>query len=358
MTPHQPWGPAIPPALGNAKIQAHEQVIWQCAMRITDATKDMPWLALVGGTALRHSDNLERASLDLDFLASDKGKEVGLWLPHILKQIGRVDPESVHVVEHSSSRTVVRYRNKDEEHPDDFKIDLLDPVGQQIDMRRDVVTKDNVKMLAPPKLARLKLNTLLGEKPRFQARDIYDITKLLRRRDCSITHTDCKRLTEKGSLLFVYEDRCRTLFEDDKVLNASMFDTVRHGFMKTIRWRTELIENGLPFQPVEQRPPMTRIVRHAGEIRIMENRPTREGQLIAVARNAAEAASCLIDRGLTTTNDPNVLATEIERKLAQDDTGGDNQAQPSRLDLSVRASKLGSDLARRRTRDQSRGPER
>ena len=67
-----PWGPQVPQALRNRAMQEHERVLWRCAQAVSGAVVE-PWLALIGGTALRHLTWLRRAWLDLDFVVAPIG---------------------------------------------------------------------------------------------------------------------------------------------------------------------------------------------------------------------------------------------------------------------------------------------
>ena len=68
------WGGDLPRPLGDKKTRRHEQVLWKCARMLSAAMPDkQQWLALIGGTALRHVAALRRASL-CD-LASITGKQ-------------------------------------------------------------------------------------------------------------------------------------------------------------------------------------------------------------------------------------------------------------------------------------------
>ena len=75
------WGEELPTLLGDEGTRRHEQVLWRCAQRISEAVGDKPWLALIGGTALRHVALLRRASIDLDFVVAGPGWQVGEAAP-------------------------------------------------------------------------------------------------------------------------------------------------------------------------------------------------------------------------------------------------------------------------------------
>ena len=72
------WGKELPTLLGDEGTRRHEHVLWECAQRISAAAVDsQPWLALIGGTALRHVALLRRASLDLDFVVAGQDGRPG-----------------------------------------------------------------------------------------------------------------------------------------------------------------------------------------------------------------------------------------------------------------------------------------
>ena len=91
------WGPALPAVLGDRVMQLHERVLWRCAQGVCTAVGNEPWIALVGGTALRHITWLKRASLDLDFVVAGPGWQVGEWVRHVLARTEGVKPGSVQV---------------------------------------------------------------------------------------------------------------------------------------------------------------------------------------------------------------------------------------------------------------------
>ena len=103
------WGGELPRLLGDETTRRHEHVLWRCAQRVSRAVDSQPWLALIGGTALRHVGWLRRASLDLDFVVSGPGWQAGEWVEHALKQTPGVRAGSVVVTNRTKLQTDMTY---------------------------------------------------------------------------------------------------------------------------------------------------------------------------------------------------------------------------------------------------------
>ena len=139
------WGKELPALLGDEATRRHEQVLWGCAQRISAAVENQPWIALIGGTALRHVTLLRRASLDLDFVVAGPGWQAGEWVEHVLKQTPRVRAGSVVVTKRSTLQTDMRYVCDITGEPKSLKVDKLDSSKRGIEWEADAVTYEGVR---------------------------------------------------------------------------------------------------------------------------------------------------------------------------------------------------------------------
>ena len=91
----------------------------------------------------------------------------------------------------------------------------------------------------------------MGPEPRLKTRDIYDATHLMRRYQCGLTREKCATLGRICDTLFEREEQWTTLFDQDEVLSADLFGTLREAFAKTTSWRKRAMDLGEEFKPVE-----------------------------------------------------------------------------------------------------------
>lgn len=143
------WGEELSRLLGDEGTRRHERVLWACAQRISAAVEIQPWLALIGGTALRHAALLRRASLDLDFAVAGPGWQAGEWAEHVLQQTPGVRAGSVVVTKRSTLQTDMRYVCDVTGEPRSLKVDKLDADKRGIEWGMDAVTYEGVRTLRP-----------------------------------------------------------------------------------------------------------------------------------------------------------------------------------------------------------------
>ena len=317
------WGPQLPQALGDGAMQEHERVLWRCAQAVSAAAGDQPWLALVGGTALRHLTWLRRASLDLDFVITGPGAQVGDWVRRVLERTEGVARDTVVLIAEEGLRTELSYASSVTQTTQVLKIDKLDAALRNVDLIGDAITHEGVRTLRPEKVAELKLQTLVGTQPRLRARDIYDSTHLMRRYECALTMEQLTTLGRIADSLFERERQWLELFEDDEVLSRNQFRKVREAFTKTASWRKRLAEHGEKFQPVEQREPGATLAEEGGSVKLMDNRPTRERETIGVTDEPAQAATMLIEAGIAEPEQRNALITTIEQRMREEAVSGE-----------------------------------
>ena len=134
--------------------------------------------ALKGGSALRMCYGLPRPSDDLDFeiLTYTNAKEV------VRKAIAKMpDWERVEDADVGPGWFRMRHRGTGREHT--TKVDCITAgafPGESREMRQDqITTVEGVSTFAIEELAKKKLLTIIGDVPREQARDIYDVAWLL-----------------------------------------------------------------------------------------------------------------------------------------------------------------------------------
>lgn len=161
------------------------------------------------------------------------------------------------------------------------------------------------------------MQTLVGEEPRLKARDIYDGTYILRRYECGLTRPRAQTLGAIADLLFEREHEWRALFDEDEVLNRKAFEPVRNAFTKTTRWRKRLVEEGEEFEPVGEEESQSFVVVGGSEVRLVDNRPTREGETLGSARSAGGAARMLVEAGIAPAGQETEVAEEIEQGMAR-----------------------------------------
>ena len=311
------WGKELPALLGDEATRRHEQVLWGCAQRISAAVESQPWVALIGGTALRHVTLLRRASLDLDFVVAGPGWQAGEWVEHVLKQTPGVRAGSVVVTKRSTLQTDMRYVCDITGEPKWLKVDKLDSTKRGVEWAVDAVTYEGVRTLRPERLAELKMQTLVGDEPRLKARDIYDGTHILRRYECGLTRAQAEKLGAIADLLFEREQEWRARFDEDEVLNRKAFEPVRSAFTKTAKWRERLVKGGEQFEPVGDGGSRSIVVVGGSGVRLVDNRPTHEGETLGMARSADEAAGMLIEAGIAPADQEKELVQEIEHGMAQ-----------------------------------------
>ena len=320
-----PWGPQLPRALGDRTTQEHERVLWRCAQAVSTAVGDQPWLALIGGTALRHLTWLQRASVDLDFVVAGPGHQVGDWVRRVLGNTEGVRPGTVVVEAEEGLQTKLSYVSDVTQATQLLKVDKLDAALRKVDLRRDAITYEGVRTLHREKVAELKLETLVGAQPRLKARDIYDSTHLMRRYDCALTMDQLTTLGRIADNLFEREAEWVQLFERDEVLSGREFPRVREAFTKTASWRKRLAERGEEFQPVEEKGPRSTVIVDATQVRLIDNRPTHEGETIGVAHEPEQAAAMLLEAGIAGPKQQDALIATIEQRMREeginDETG-------------------------------------
>ena len=311
------WGKELPSLLGDEATRRHEQVLWGCAKRISAAVESKTWIALIGGTALRHLTLLRRASLDLDFVVAGPGWQVGGWVEHALKQTPGVRAGSVAVTRRSTLQTDMTYLCDITGEPKSLKVDKLDSSKRGVEWEADAVTYEGVRTLRPERLAELKMQTLVGEEPRLKARDIYDGTHILRKYECGLTRAQAQKLGAIVELLFEREQEWRTRFRRDEVLNREAFEPVRSAFTKTAKWRERLVNAGERFEPVGDEGNRSTVIVGGSGVRLVDNRPTHEGETLGMAQSAGEAASMLIEAGIAPADEEKELVQKIEHGMAQ-----------------------------------------
>ena len=290
-------------------------MLWRCAQAVSAAAGDQPWLALVGGTALRHLTWLRRASLDLDFVVAGPGGQVGEWVRRVLERTEGVTPNTIIVRAAKGLRTELSYASSVTQTTQVLKVDKLDAARRNVHLAADAITYEGVRTLRPKKVAELKLETLVGTQPRRRARDIYDSTHLMRRYDCALTREQLTTLGRIADSLFEREKQWLELFEDDEVLSPNQFPKVREAFTKTASWRKRLAEHGEEFQPVEERTPESTVIVDAAQIRLIDNRPTHEGVTIGVAHEPEQAAAMLLDAGIAAPEQRSALIATIQQRM-------------------------------------------
>ena len=311
------WGQPLPQVLGDRAMRLHERVLWRCAQHVCDAVGSGTWLALVGGTALRHMTGLKRASLDLDFVVADAGWQVGEWVRHVLERTEGVEPGSVQVRRESRLQTGLRYKSSETRTVHELQVDKLDATPRGVDLHAETGKYDGVITLHPERLAELKLQTLVGEEPRLKARDIYDATHLMRRYQCGLTREKCAMLGRICDSLFEQEEQWAERFDQDEVLSVDLFDTIREAFTKTTSWRKWGMDSSEEFKPVEGEEALSKVEIGGSIVRLVDNRPTYEGETIGTARGPEQAAAMLIEAGIAETGREEELAKEIEHGMEQ-----------------------------------------
>lgn len=309
------WGGKLPSALGDAAMQLHERVLWRCVQDVCNAVGNEPWLALIGGTALRHTTWLRRASLDLDFLVIGPGWQVGAWVKHALDRTAGVERGSVETVREDRLQTTLRYTSDETGTTQVLRVDKLDARPRKVNLRTEPIEYDGVRTLHPEKLAELKLETLVGTEPRMKTRDIYDATHLMRRYRCALTREQLATLDRICNTLFEREEQWIELFDDDEVLSTDVFDTVRGAFTKTTNWRKRALDSGEEFKPVEGRGPRYTFTADGSTVQLVDNRPTYEGETIGVAHGPEEAAAMLIEAEVAEAGEKEELIATIARKM-------------------------------------------
>ena len=245
------------------------------------------------------------------------GWQAGEWVEHALKQTPGVRAGSVMVTKRSTLQTDMTYVCDITGEPRSLKVDKLDSGKRGIQWETDVGTCEGVITLRPEKLAELKLQTLVGDEARLKARDIYDATYILRRYECGLTRPQAQKLGTVADLLFEREQEWRTLFEEDEVLDGKTFEPVRSTFTKTAGWRKRLAEGGREFKPVGEEDSESIIIVGRSAVRLLDNRPTHEGETLGMARSAGEAAGMLIEAGIAAAEQEEELVQDIEREMGR-----------------------------------------
>ena len=299
-------------------MQEHERVLWRCAQAVSAAVEDQPWLALIGGTALRHLTWLQRASIDLDFVVAGPGYQVGDWVRRVLERTAGVTPGTVVVRGEDRRQTELAYVSSATQTTQVLKVDKLDAALRNVDLRRDAITYEAVRTLHHEKVAELKLETLVGDQPRLKARDIYDSTHLMRRYSCALTMEQLTTLGRIADGLFEREEEWLQRFRRDEVLSEKEFPIVREAFTKTASWRKRLAEHGEEFQPVEEKGPQSTVVIEAAQVRLVDNRPTHEGETIGVAHEPAEAAAMLVEAGIGEPQQQDALIATLKQRMREE----------------------------------------
>ena len=298
-------------------MQLHERVLWKCAQGVCTAVGNEPWIALVARTALRHITWLKRASLDLDFVVAGPGWQVGEWVRHVLARTEGVKPGSVQVQREDRLQTELTYRSSETETVQALKVDKLDVALRGVDLRSDAMEYDGVRTLHPENLAELKLQTLVGPEPRLKTRDIYDATHLMRRYQCGLTREQCATLGRICATLFEREEQWTTLFDQDEVLSADLFGTLREAFTKTTSWRKRTMDLGEEFKPVEDGSARSMVRVGGTTVHLVDNRPTYEGETIGTANGPEQATAMLIEAGVAEIGQEQELIAVIEHGMAQ-----------------------------------------
>ena len=188
--------PRLEPIGLTEREQHHSQMLDTLARAVSATLAEQRIThALKGGSALRMCYGLERASDDLDFetLTYTNANEVVRDAIAKMPEWERADDPDL-----APGWFKMRHRPSGREHP--TKIDLITAgafPGQSREMARDKLTIVNgVHTFTIEELAKKKLATIIGDVPREQARDIYDVAWLVEKHARAIDTDDLRKLKQ------------------------------------------------------------------------------------------------------------------------------------------------------------------
>ena len=186
--------PRLEPIGLTEREQDHSEMMDALARAVSETLAEQRIThALKGGSALRMCYELERPSDDLDFetLTYTNANEVVRDAIAKMPEWERADDPDL-----APGWFKMRHRPSGREHP--TKIDLITAgafPGQSREMPRDrLAIVNGVHTFGIEELGKKKLATIIGEVPREQARDIYDVAWLVENHARAIDTDDLRKL--------------------------------------------------------------------------------------------------------------------------------------------------------------------
>ena len=216
------------PIIPTDKESARERFLRFLCRKISEAlTQRGVAHALKGGTALQIGYGLPRPSTDADFEGDERINPREL-AQEALRGVTEYDDVKIGMNWWLRGTITIEARERDTRERvkvgfDYRRTGTLPGMPLRIP-QEDVVTIDGIRMYSLKSVAVRKLDTLVGERPREEARDVFDAAYLLEKYGGEIPHDYCKRLHTWATNLSERKKRnLQGKFDEDEILERGNF---------------------------------------------------------------------------------------------------------------------------------------